>query len=137
MNIALINGSPKLGSKSNTGILLNFLRGKIDSNNKIFEYAINKKPLDNKELTDLCGMDSIVIAFPLYVDAIPSHLLRMMVQLDDYIKSNGITKHDAYVYIIINNGFYKGKQNTIALQIVKNWCEKTGFNTAGDRPRRE
>jgi hypothetical protein len=50
----------------------------------------------------------------------------MMVQLEDYSKNNTMQKQ-IYVYIIANNGFYEGKQNKIALEIMKNWCDKTGF----------
>jgi len=31
----------------------------------------------------------------------------------------------------VNNGFYEGKQNHIALEIIKNWCEHTGVKFGG------
>ncbi|WP_059368981.1 hypothetical protein [Treponema endosymbiont of Eucomonympha sp.] len=123
MNIALLNGSPKSAHKSNTGILLGFLRTKLNAGNTVSEYG---STLYEEQLAELADMDAIVTAFPLYVDAIPSHLLRTMVQLDEHIQKNPL-KHGIYVYALANNGFYEGKQNEIALQIIKNWCSHTGF----------
>jgi multimeric flavodoxin WrbA len=126
MNIALINGSPKIGGKNNSGILLDFLKKKLEPQNKIFEYRINKKPLNEAQIGELFGMDAVVIGFPLYCDAPPSPLLRWMIQMDDYARSNAV-QTNAYVYAIANNGFYEGKQNAIALDIIKNWCGRVGF----------
>jgi hypothetical protein len=128
MNIALINGSSKTGAKSNSGILLDFLKRKLEPQNRIFEYNIARKPLENGQIAELCGMDTVVLGFPLYCDAPPSHLLQMMVQTEDYVRSNTARKADICLYAVANNGFYEGKQNRIALDIVKNWCGRIGFN---------
>jgi hypothetical protein len=78
-------------------------------------------------MSELGGMDVMVIAFPLYSNGIPSHLLQMMVQFEDYIRKNNIQNSNIYLYVIVNNGFYEGKQNSIAVQIMKNWCNRIGF----------
>ncbi|MDR1877719.1 MAG: hypothetical protein LBQ84_08870 [Flavobacteriaceae bacterium] len=126
MNVALINGSSKLGQENNSKILLNFFEQKLIPHNTIFNYAVNKNPLNEEQIRELFTMDVIVIAFPLYCDAPPSHLVKMMIQIEDYSKNNTISKN-LHVYIIANNGFYEGKQNEIALEIMKNWCDRAGF----------
>jgi hypothetical protein len=126
MNVALINASPKLGQENNSKILLNFFEQKLIPDNAIFNYAINRNPLNEEQIRELFTMDVIVIAFPLYCDAPPSHLVKMMIQIENYSKNNTIPK-SLYVYIIANNGFYEGKQNKIALEIMKNWCDRVGF----------
>lgn len=125
MKIAMINGSPKLG-KSTSGMMLKIIKASVDAEHKTTCYNINKKPLNEEQYIELCHMDILIFAFPLYVDAIPSHLFRMMIKLEKYLKKEG--KEDIYVYAIINNGFYEGHQNKIAVDIIENWCDRAGIN---------
>ncbi|WFR55719.1 hypothetical protein QA584_19160 [Anaerocolumna sp. AGMB13025] len=125
MRIALINGSPKLNN-SNSAFMLKGLETFISTGNDIIHYTINRNPLTEEQYLELCGMDILVIAFPLYIDAIPSHLFRMFVTLEEYMKTE--RKKDIYVYAIANNGFYEGKQNHIAFEIINNWCLRCGLH---------
>lgn len=54
-----------------------------------------------------------------YIDSIPSHLLRFLVDLEEHT----FQKKDIMVYIIVNNGFYEGKQNRIVIEQMKHWCK--------------
>jgi len=125
MRIAMINGSPKLG-KSNSGRMLKALEPLIISEHEISHYTINKRPLTDEQYIELCHMDTLIFAFPLYFDAIPSHLLRMLTTLEGYMKAE--RKKEIYVYALVNNGFYEGKQTCIALEIIKNWCIRSGLH---------
>ncbi len=120
----MINGSPKLG-KSNSGMNLKALEAKLGGGNEITHYELNKKPLSEAQYRELCGMDVLVLAFPLYIDAIPSHLFRMLVALEPHMKTE--RQKEITVYAVVNNGFYEGRQNHIALDIVKNWCVRSGL----------
>ncbi len=124
MKIAMIHGSPKLGN-SNSDYLLQKLEPLVCSGNEIFHYQLNKKPLADSQYRELCQMDTLVLAFPLYIDAIPSHLFRMLVALEEYLKLE--PKKELYVYAIINNGFYEGVQNHLAQEILQNWCLRAGI----------
>ena len=124
MKIAMINGSPKLG-KSNSGILLKALEPMISAGNEIAHYNINRNSLTNEQYSELCTVDTLVIAFPLYDDGIPSHLFRMLIALQKYTKAEA--KKDIYVYVMINNGFFEGQQSRIAMDIIKNWCMRSGL----------
>ncbi|WP_052421451.1 hypothetical protein [Paenibacillus sp. FSL R7-0273] len=125
MRIVLVNGSPK-GGASNSGILLEKLKPLITDGNELSMYRVNVKPLKPEQYRELNEADVLVLAFPLYFDAIPSHLLRMMVELEKFRGlepgNPGLT-----VYALINNGFYEGHQCKIAADIVRNWCSRSGF----------
>ena len=120
MKIALINGSPKAG-KSNSGWFLEKLEEYLNKGHEIDRYNVVKKGIT--DCRALYQMDAIVFAFPLYIDAIPSHLFRMMAEMEK--SANG--EKAPFVYTIVNNGFYEGKQNRIALDIIKNWCARAGL----------
>ncbi|MEK4514010.1 hypothetical protein NSS64_01935 [Paenibacillus sp. FSL H8-0122] len=125
MNIALINGSPKPNG-SNSGILLSMLEPLIADGNELHTYTPNKRPLAPGQYSELCGMDVLVLAFPLYYDGIPSHLFQLLVTLEGYLKTE--REREIYVYALINNGFYEGQQNHIAVEILKNWCARAGVH---------
>jgi hypothetical protein len=52
----------------------------------------------------------------------------MLITLEEHIKKE---KTKSIIYVIINNGFYEGRQTHIAFEIVQNWCERTGVQFGG------
>lgn len=125
MKIALINGSPK-GRSSNSGLLLDRLKPLITEGNEITSYRVNVKQLKVEQFQEINEADAIVMAFPVYFDAIPSHLLRMMVELENYRKIEQANK-EIILYALINNGFFEGQQCKTAVNIVENWCKRCSF----------
>lgn len=125
MKIAMINGSPKLG-QSNSGAAIKMFEPFLDDRHEVIHYNLSKQALSARQYEELCGMDALILAFPLYIDAVPSHLFRMMVELETYLQQRPRT--DLYVYAIINNGFYEGRQNHVAAKIIKNWCARAGLS---------
>ena len=121
MNIAMINGSPKY-KDSNSLKFLERLEPMLCEDNKIIHYNPAAKPFLEEQYLELCHMDILIFSFPLYVDGIPSHLFRMLISLEEYMKIN--RQNSITVYTIINNGFYEGIQNHIAM---KNWCLRAGL----------
>lgn len=122
MRIIMINGSPKLG-KSNSGVFINMLENMFAKQHEILRFVPAKNPVS--DFTDMLQSDVIVIAFPLYIDAVPAPLFRMMQDMERAVSDS--SKKDICVYAIANNGFFEGKQNHIALDIVKNWCLRAGL----------
>lgn len=61
-----------------------------------------------------------MFAFPLYVDGVPSQLLSCLRQIEKV----GVPNKNTMVFGIANCGFYEGKQNEIAIEILRNWCNK-------------
>jgi len=104
--VALINGSPR-GERGVSAFLLNSLTEK----------------LPGCEITRGWGepCDAYVFAFPLYVDGIPSNLLRELAEHEQGLPQG------TPVYAIVNNGFYEGAQNAVAIETLRNWCERAGL----------
>lgn len=121
MNIVLVNGSPKF-KNSVSGKILNSLKPCLQ-NNIIEEYVFRTNEVKIDDLKHLANCNAVVFAFPLYVDGIPSHFLRCLDQMEKHLRSNII--NDIYVYTIVNIGFYEGKQASIAIEMMKNWAEKS------------
>lgn len=123
MKITLMNGSPKIkGSAS--GMLLDELKS-LRGNDDITEYNLRTSILPSKmDLEELAQQDAAVFAFPQYVDAIPSQLLNCLCQLENYFITH---PSNLTVYAIVNCGFFEGNQNRHALEIMKNWCVRSGL----------
>lgn len=117
MKISIINGSPK-GGKSTSELMIGHLTAKI-SDCEVKIYNICKKILSEEQYTNIKNSDALIFAFPLYIDSIPSHLLRFLVDLEEHT----FQRKDIMVYIIVNNGFYEGKQNRIVIEQMKHWCK--------------
>jgi multimeric flavodoxin WrbA len=128
MKIVMINGSQKTG-ESNSGILLRELKNCIKGDYDIFSYTLGSKRFAPEIYDEIITGDVMVMAFPLYVDSIPSNVLGMLIELEDFAK--GRNAKDLVMYAIINNGFYEGKQTHIAFEIIQNWCEHAGIGFGG------
>lgn len=123
MKITLINGSPKI-KNSASGILLDELKS-LRSDDCITEYGFHTPALPSEmNLAEFGQQDAAVFAFPLYVDGIPSHLVNCLCQLETYFKTNS---SNLIIYAVVNCGFFEGNQNRYALEIMKNWCAKSGL----------
>ena len=118
MKIIIINGSPKT-AKSNSEILGNYLFPLLKENNIKKYYSIYFQ-LNDKTKNEIYNSDVLIFIFPLYVDGIPSNLLKLLVKFE---KEN-VVRPETKIYCIVNNGFYEGKQNFLALLHMKNWCKK-------------
>ena len=118
MKISIINGSPKAG-RSNSEILGNYLLSLLKDNEIRKYYSISVR-LDDKIKNQIYNSDVLIFLFPLYVDGIPSNLLKLLVEFEKEKVVNPATR----VYCVVNNGFYEGKQNRLAILQIKNWCEK-------------
>ena len=124
MKIAMVNGSPK-AKDSASGAILSML--KEYCNQEVMEISLNKTQMKEQEIAELLKCDAIVIAFPLYIDSVPSHLLRCLVQVEEYVHLHGLKK-EIKTYVIINNGFFQGKQTLPAIEVMKHWADRCGFS---------
>ena len=124
MNIAFINGSPKV-KDSASGQVLTTLSKRLSLGNEIREYHFLSSQVEAEVLADIADCQVMVFAFPLYVDAIPAHLLNCLCQMETFFKT--IHKSDITVYGLVNCGFYESNQNALALEILENWCCHCGL----------
>ena len=97
----------------------------LRSDDCITEYGFHTPALPSEmDLEAFAQQDAAIFAFPLYVDGVPSHLLNCLCRLEQYF-----VKHSSNltIYAIVNCGFFEGNQNRYALQIMKNWCVRSGL----------
>ena len=126
MRIALINGSPKL-KDSASGALLEDMKYFINGEAETVDVALHTQEVSETAREELERSDVWVFSFPLYVDAVPGHLLSCLVQLE---KLRPIWPR-VRVYAIVNCGFYEGIQTQPALEVMSNWCARRGFIWGG------
>ena len=121
MKICLINGSPKHNGSA-SGKIIKFLEQRLTGHDCAHCVTAHAKP---QELVDsMCGCNAIVIAFPLYADGVPSHLLRLLISVE---KSLVGAAPGSKLYVIVNNGFYEARQNQLVLDMMRIFCDKAGL----------
>lgn len=132
MKISMINGSPKVAA-SCSGLLLNQLQkdilnkaGSSITSEDFTLYQINRNPLSDMDIAEIIISDIIVVAFPLYVDGIPSHMLAALYQLEEAFSGLSVSAKPTF-YGIINNGFSEGFQNQHAANMLKLFCQRAGI----------
>ncbi len=126
MKIALINSSPKIKG-SNSALVLNDLKFYLNGKCELVECSLSFNTDFKTVLDTIKSADAWVFAFPLYVDNMPSHLLKFL----EYVDSNKPETTKKHVYAVCNCGFYEGIQTKCAVNVVRFWCEKTGNSYGG------
>lgn len=118
--ISFINGSPR-GKNSASKTLIDELC-KITSATvkETNHFSLN----DRLDYEKIVASDAIVIAFPLYVDTLPSSVIEFLETLESFAKN---TTKQTKVYAIVNCGFFEGIQTKNAIALLENFCLKTGF----------
>ena len=118
----LINGSQK-NHKSNSRYFLDYISKYLD------DYTIYNLKYDsfNDIIDSIIKTNTIVLAFPLYVDSPNSLTLKLL----DYIYDNNIDLSNKKLYVIINCGYREGIHNITALNITKNWANKVKIEYTG------
>lgn len=121
----LINCSPKR-KLSVSGFLMKctgvLIRGKK-------EYLHLRTPADRQAILQaLKDAGKVVFVTPLYVDSVPSHMIPFLREMEDYCRENGLRLK---VYVIANNGFIEGKQNEPLMQVMENFCVRSGLEWCG------
>ncbi len=79
-------------------------------------------------LEQLRDAQAVVFGLPLYVDGVPSHVLRFMEHMETFCRENGLKLS---VYCVANNGFIEGKQNEPLMQVFEHFCTRAGIVWGG------
>ena len=125
MKTVFINCSPKKRFCASAYFLS--LQRLLTGGQKVTEKL--RTPADTERiLLKLQDADAVVFCLPLYVDGIPSHVLRFMERMEKYCIENGL--HFS-VYCIANNGFIEGKQNEPLMQVFEHFCARAGLSWGG------
>lgn len=132
-NIVFINGSPKV-KKSGSEYFLERIESELNlSDNNIKISKINIKDRSDKENNFKLIKDSdvVVIAFPLYVDTLPSTVIEYLEEFHEWINLKGYKVDKINLYGVVNCGFYEGEQTKIAIRVLKNYCNSLGIKWSG------
>ena len=125
MKTVFINCSPKKRFCASAYFL--FLQRLFVSGEKISEKL--RTPGDHARILEaLCDAQAVVFCLPLYVDGIPSHVLRFMEEMERFCREKGLSLS---VYCIANNGFIEGRQNEPLMQSFEHFCTRAGLSWGG------
>ena len=125
MKTVLINCSPKKRFCASSYFLA--LQRLFVSGEKVTEKL--RTPADyDRILEQLRDAQNVVFGVPLYVDSIPSHLLRFLEKMEAFCEENKLKLN---VYCVANNGFIEGKQNEPMMQNFEHFCSRAGLTWGG------
>jgi hypothetical protein len=122
MKIAIINGSPKRQDSASEKIAAALQSRLTPAADCAARHAA--KHSREEIMAALAGCGALIFVFPLYVDGIPSHLLRL---LDETRHTIADAAPGAAVYCVVNNGFFEARQNGLALELTRNFCDRAGL----------
>jgi multimeric flavodoxin WrbA len=127
----LIVGSPKILSKSTSGVLGNYLLDRMkergwETESLELNEVLNTDEGEAEVFFAVDRADLLIFAFPLYIDALPFRMTRALELISAHRRS---TDHHRPVRLvaIANNGFPESYQNNPALSICRNFAESTGM----------
>jgi len=125
MKTVFINCSPKKRFCASAYFL--FLQGLFVGGEKVKESL--RTPADHARILEqLRDARAVVFGLPLYVDGVPSHVLRFLEEMEIFCRENGLK---ICVYCVANNGFIEGKQNEPLMQVLENFCARAGLVWGG------
>ena len=88
-----------------------------------------RTPADHARILEqFLDAQAVVFSLPLYVDGVPSHVLRFLEEMEAFCKRNDL---HLSLYCIANNGFIEGRQNEPLMQIFENFSNRAGLNWGG------
>lgn len=122
-NMVILNASMR-NKDGNSAKFAGVLSARLRDRAKIIDLKDYLK--DMKTLAgELSAADKIILCAPLYVDGLPSQLIRLM----ELIGSEpGKPKK---IYMLANMGLYESSQLVNLFSAVKRWCEDCGFEYCG------
>jgi hypothetical protein len=135
-NALLIIGSPR-GSKSTSETLGNYLLERLSEEGfitkKIYIHQLLLREKRKRELlSHIKNSDLIILSFPLYVDSLPSPVIRAMEYLSQNLSIDSKTPSEMKDFLAVcNSGFPESDQITTAIKICKNFSQKIGFQWLG------
>ncbi len=125
MKTVFINCSPKKRFCASSYFL--FLQRLFVGGQKVTEKL--RSPADHERILEqLRDAQTVVFGVPLYVDGIPSHVLRFLEKMEVFCRENGLRLS---VRCIANNGFIEGKQNEPLMQCFGHFCGRAGLSWDG------
>lgn len=134
-NALLIVGSPKVKSRSGSSILGEYLTAILEANGWNTETLMLKRSRNEEAgQAELCAAidrsNLIILAFPLYIDALPCLLTKAFEVIAQHRKTVQAPRPQR-LFTLINNGFPGAHQNALALAICRRFADQSGMSWAG------
>ena len=126
--IILLNSSLR-GDNANTRKFLNRMAERMEGKAEIINIGTYMSKQDEL-ISLLSSAGKIVLGMPMYVDGVPSALLRIMEGLEKYSK-NTDRNNERKVYAVINMGLYESVQIKNIFTQVKKWSDICGYDYSG------
>ncbi len=120
--IVLLNASMRQGNSRKLGIEL---QKKLKQDSEIIDIAAYFGRMD-RLMEEMKDSPAIVLCTPLYVDGLPSQLIRLFETFEKHYQ--GTAKR---IYVLANMGLYENRQLVNLLEAVRQWCDKMGFAYCG------
>ncbi|MBR6403448.1 MAG: flavodoxin family protein [Eubacterium sp.] len=126
--IIMLNSSLR-GDNANTRKFLDRIAEKLEGKAEVInigDYMTRQEEL----ISLLASAGKIVLGMPMYVDGVPSPLLRIMERLESHSKSTD-RNSEKKIYTVINMGFYESVQIKNTFAQVKKWSDVCGYDYSG------
>ena len=133
--IGFINGSPKSKNNSCSQMLIDYFSDALQDTYET-KYEVHTFNYDSLNIDEIGGnlskCDVIVIVAPLYIDSLPSTLLKFLRQFELFYKAHPeLFTPSTQMYGFLNCGFLGGEQNHVALKILMNFATRMDYNWCG------
>ena len=121
--VILLNGSMR-NIDGNSAKLARALSGRLKSDNEIIDLRTYMNDPD-RLISILNESQALVLCVPLYVDGLPSQVIKLMERME---RSGTGPKR---IYLLANMGLYESSQLDNLFSAVKQWCSRTGRDYSG------
>lgn len=88
-------------------------------------HMLNLRSASCDVFDDILDTDTLLLVFPLFVDCLPATILELLPKLQEAAERSSRTL--PAVYAVCNCGFFEAEQNATALDIVRNFCTRSGL----------
>jgi len=131
----LIIGSPKTAEPSTSSALGSFLLDCLaqrgwSTESLTLRASLNRPEGESELLSAVERASLVLLAFPLYVDALPHLMTKALTVIAAHRSTTGETAPQRLI-AIVNSGFPETHQNSLALAICREFAEQSGFQWAG------
>ncbi|MDR2460423.1 MAG: hypothetical protein LBE38_06550 [Deltaproteobacteria bacterium] len=123
MKVALLDGSPQ-PNKSASLLLLEAIKGFLG---KKASFSLLKAKLPG-DFKSLMANDSLVLAFPLYVDTFPSQVIAFLEEFAIVNKDLPENSKSPKLYVIVNCGFHETSRSLLVLEQCRLFAMKANLS---------
>ena len=128
MELTVFNGSPR-GKRSNTKILLeHFINGFMTTDGNTYELAyLNRVKDSDKFIKSFQEAEQVLLAFPLYTDAMPAMVKTFIESLEPFCRGEG----NPAIGFIVHSGFPEATQSRYVERYLEKLTRRLGCKYTG------